>query len=331
MKKIALALYLATTFCLANEMTQDAEKTFTSDLAKEVQSVLDANISDKIKMENIKEYLTTLEFNDEIDDQKYPFTLRGHHENYMLLGGYSSTKLYEKEWSDAHHVANKYERDTNEAQFQISIKVPLYANFLHSGGDLFTAYTQNSYWQVYNTERSSPFRETNYMPELFMEWQPEKKFGDSKLLWTRLALIHQSNGQDVGQSRSWNRTEFSFVFQKDAIYYGASIWDRWNEDAKLDANATEGDDNPDLEKFIGNQKYFVKYRGDTIDLSLAYQNDILEYNRHYGNLKLDLSFPSVNKNLDFFVRYFYGYGESLVDYNEKIKRISFGILISDWI
>ena len=255
----------------------------------------------------------------------------GYNENYIFLGGYSPTKLYEKQWSDAVHSTNRYERDKNEAQFQISFKVPLYKNFLHSKGDLFTAYTQNSYWQVYNTKYSSPFRETNYQPELFVEWHNDKKFGDSKLIKSKFSLIHQSNGQDVGQSRSWNRTEVSFLFQNGNIYYGLNAWDRWNEDAKKDVNATQGDDNPDLEKYVGKQKYFVKYKGEKISLTLAHQNDIFNYDINRGNTKLDFSFPSPNKNFDFFIRYFNGYGESLIDYDKKIDRISFGILISDWI
>jgi phospholipase A1 len=255
----------------------------------------------------------------------------GYNENYIFLGGHSSTKLYEKEWTDAHASTNKYERDTNEAQFQISFKLPLYKNFLNSKGDFFTAYTQNSYWQVYNTLYSSPFRETNHQPELFVEWQNDKKFGDSRLIKSKFSLIHQSNGQDVGQSRSWNRTELSFLFQHGNVYYGINAWDRWNEDPKVDLNATAGDDNPDLERFVGKQKYFVKYKGEKVSLTLAHQNDIFNYDINHGNTKVDFSFPSPNKNFDFFVRYFNGYGESLVDYNIKINRINFGILISDWI
>ncbi|MDX9742605.1 MAG: phospholipase A [Arcobacteraceae bacterium] len=334
MKKQLFLLLLTAIFSFGNDINSTTEinkSTFIGDLMEEVSSTLDANITDKVKLENLKSYITSLQFDDKVDNEKYKFNLMGYNETYIFLGGYSPTKLYEKEWSDAYTSTNKYQRDKNEAQFQISFKLPLYKNFLNSKGDLFTAYTQNSYWQVYNTEYSSPFRETNYQPELFVEWHNDKKFGDSKLIQSKLALIHQSNGQDVGQSRSWNRTELSFLFQNDNFYYGTNIWDRWDEKGKTDANATTGDDNPDLENLIGNQKYFVKYKGDKISITLAHQNDILNYDINKGNTKIDFSFPSPNKNFDFFVRYFNGYGESLVDYNIKIERISFGILIADWI
>lgn len=315
----------------ANESNKENDSSFIGDLLGEVTSTLNSDLTDKVKLENMQEYIKNIKFNDKVDKSKYNLNIMGHHENYMLLGSYTSDKLYEKEWSDADTSTNKYERDTNEAQFQISIKVPLYSNFLNSGGDLFTAYTQNSYWQVYDTDHSSPFRETNYMPELFLEWQPDKKFGDSKLVKTRFALIHQSNGQDVGKSRSWNRTELFFMFKNDNIYYGANIWDRWDEDKKADPTSTEGDDNPDLEDYIGKQKYFLRYETKNINFTLSHQNNLFDYDTSYGNTKLDVSFPSINSNFDFFIRYFNGYGESLIDYDEKIKRISFGILISDWI
>ncbi|MBI3873441.1 MAG: phospholipase A [Arcobacter sp.] len=335
MQKLVFLILLSSVFIFASDIKtdtiEDKNTTFIGDLIHEVSSVLDSNITNKVKLDTIKTYLQGLELNDKIDTKKYTFNIMGHNETYFFVGGHSSTTLYEKVWSDATTSTNKYERDKNEASFQFSFKVPLYQNFLHSNGDLFTAYTQNSYWQVYNTQYSSPFRETNYQPELFVEWQNDKKFGNSKLIKSRFSLIHQSNGQDVGQSRSWNRSELAFVFQNGNIYFGTNIWDRWNEDAKVDLNATTGDDNPNLEKFIGKQKYFVKYKNDRLSLTLAHQNDILNYDRNYGNTKIDLSFPSVNKNFDFFIRYFSGYGESLVDYNIKINRVSFGILIADWI
>lgn len=330
MKKILFSCFL-TISLFANEHS------FMEDLVSEVSTTLDANLTQKVKLKNIKNYLTSIEFNDKVDKNKYKFNIMSHYQNYMLLGGYSSTKLINRHW-DTNGVENTdvdngigYQRDTNEAQFQLSIKIPLYANFLNSGGDLFSAYTQNSYWQVYNTDKSSPFRETNYMPELFVEWSPNKQFGESTLLTSRFALIHQSNGQDVGQSRSWNRTEVCFLFQNQNIYYGLNIWDRWDEDAKVDPTSTEGDDNVGLEDYLENQKYFIKYKGEKINLMLAHQNDILEYDINKGNTKVDITFPSLNSNFDFFIRYFSGYGESLVDYDVKINRISFGIMIADWI
>jgi len=307
--------------------------TDNSSLFDDISSALDTNVTDKLKLETIKEYVDGIKFDDDYNKSKSSFTLMSHYENYMLLGSYSPTTLYEKAYGDdkQRDPSRDYERDSNEAQYQLSIKVPLYRNFLNTGAELFTAYTQNSYWQVYDTAHSSPFRETNYMPELFMEWTPDKKIGSSTLQKIRLAIIHQSNGQDLGKSRSWNRTEMMFLFKKDNLYYGFNAWNRWDEEAKSSRVQIEGDDNVNLQEYIGKQKYFIKYKSDIGNILLSHQNRIFAYNINKGNTKIDLTFPSPNKNVDFFIRGFHGYGESLIDYDVKLSRVSFGIMIADWL
>jgi len=327
MKKILLgSLFSLSLFANQNS-------TFVDDLIGTVKSTMDSNITHELKVQSIENYIKSIKFNDNVDKSKYRFNIMGHYENYMLLGGYTPDNLVEKAYNadGTRDSANDYLRDNNEAQFQLSIKVPLFSNFLNSGADLFTAYTQNSYWQVYDTDHSSPFRETNYMPELFLEWSPQKKLGDSELKTVRFALIHQSNGQDLGKSRSWNRTEMFFLFKQENILYGSNIWHRWKEDQKTTTDQIDGDDNPGLTDYIGNQRFFVKYKSEHFNIMLAHQNDITHYDIHRGNVKLDVTFPSLNKNFDFFIRYFNGYGESLIDYDVKIQRVSFGIMIADWL
>lgn len=264
-------------------------------------------------------------------EEKNTFNIMSHHQNYILFGGYTNKTLTQKQWNSdgTRNYEKEYDRKSNEVQFQLSIKLPLYNNLFDTGADFFAAYTQQSFWQLYDNHNSSPFRETNYMPEVFLQWQPEMKIGSSTLKKIRLSLIHQSNGQDIGASRSWNRTEVSFVMNNKNISYGLRAWDRWEEDKKEDISKAEGDDNPDLEDYIGKQSYFVAYENDKYKLSLTHQNNIFGYDIGKGNSKLDVTLPSISENFDFFIRYFHGYGESLIDYDVKINRISFGIIIAN--
>jgi phospholipase A1 len=271
-------------------------------------------------------------FEDKFDDTSYKFNLLSHNENYIFLFGKSSNGLIQKHYKNGiYDKSSDFTRKNNEVQFQISFKTFLYKNFLNSGGNLFVAYTQNSYWQLYDRKHSSPFRETNYAPELFLEWNMNKKFANSALKKVRFSLIHQSNGQDVGKSRSWNRGEIHLLFQNDNLKYGVNFWQRWNEKSKTNLSLTDGDDNPSLTDKIGKQKLFIQYKYKKTSIALIHQNNIFHYDANQGNTKLDIKFPSGNNNFDFFVRYFTGYGESLIDYDIKIKRLSFGIIISDWI
>jgi len=267
----------------------------------------------------------------ELPNKQYIPNIMSHHQNFLLLAGHTNTTLTQKQWNSngERDYTQEYDRKSNEIQFQLSIKLPLYNNLFDTGADLFTAYTQNSYWQIYDTEHSSPFRETNYMPEFFLQWQPNTQMGSSTLKQIRFSLIHQSNGQEIGPSRSWNRTEVSFLMQNGNFSYGLTAWDRWEEDTKEDISQAAGDDNPDLEEFIGKQKVFASYKNDQYKLSLTHQNNLFNYDINKGNTIVDFTFPSTNNNFDFFVRYFTGYGESLIDYNVKINRASFGIIIAN--
>jgi len=266
-----------------------------------------------------------------IQKENHGFNIMSHHQNFLLFSSYTNKTLTEKQWnSNGTRDYNKeYNRKSNEIQFQLSIKLPLYSNLFDTGADFFAAYTQQSFWQIYDTENSSPFRETNYMPEFFLEWQPDLQIGSSTLKQIRLSLIHQSNGQNIGASRSWNRTEVSFLMQNDNFSYGMIAWDRWQEDEKEDISEASGDDNPDLEEYIGKQKVFIAYENDDYKFSLTHQNNLFNYDINKGNTIVDFIFPSINKNFDFFVRYFTGYGESLIDYDVKINRASFGIIIAN--
>lgn len=72
-------------------------------------------------------------------------------------------------------------------------------------GDLWVGFTQVAHWQLYNSDLSRPFRETNYEPEVIFTYPLRFSTGDFKMKMIGLSLNHQSNGKEELNSRSWNR------------------------------------------------------------------------------------------------------------------------------
>ena len=73
----------------------------------------------------------------------------------------------------------------------------LWQDILGTNMDLWAAYTQLSLWQFYNTEFSSPFRETNYEPEILLNYRTDTDiFGLMRSRFIQVGLNHQSNGRE---------------------------------------------------------------------------------------------------------------------------------------
>ncbi|MAJ38839.1 MAG: phospholipase [Pseudoalteromonadaceae bacterium] len=217
--------------------------------------------------------------------------------------------------------------DNLEAKYQLSIKVPLYDDFADEDQAIFFGFTLQSYWQIYNSEISSPFRETNYEPEIF--WvnyldQANVLWGDEMAL--ALGISHQSNGRSQPNSRSWNRIYADFIWEKSGFVFSFKPWYRIAEDEKDNILEADGDDNPDIYKYMGYFEFGGAYRYHDHEFSFMTRNNLNSDNR--GALQLDWSFPLWGR-LRGYAQYFNGYGESLIDYNADVERIGVGILLTD--
>lgn len=215
-------------------------------------------------------------------------------------------------------------RKSTETKFQISIKKKLSSNIFGFKNRLYFGYTQKSFWQI--SEKSSPFRETNYAPEFFLV---VPYLGDAlPLKRYKVGLLHQSNGRGGLVSRSWNRVYLQGFFQYKDISIVPRVWYRIPERRKrypLDAN---GDDNPDIWNYLGygDLKIAFPYRKHLFSLTLR---DNLRFNHNNkGSIKFDWSFPLVKNSLYIYLQAFSGYGESLIDYNKRNNKIGIGFAIS---
>jgi outer membrane phospholipase A len=119
----------------------------------------------------------------------------------------------------SNYFVTGFTRDT-QVKFQFSFKYDLWPST--SRHTVYLAYTQKSLWDLY--DRSAPFRESNYAPELFyahyhsdVRGQPNRGCG---LFSEQVGVEHESNGEAGDASRSWNRL---FV-DVDATCYGERFY-----------------------------------------------------------------------------------------------------------
>lgn len=220
-----------------------------------------------------------------------------------------------------------------EVHFQLSLKVKLIQDIFGKNWDFWFGFTQRSFWQLWNFEDSSPFRETNYEPEFLLNWRINiDRFG-IKLHTINFGLNHQSNGQSEPLSRSWNRIVGNIGLEKGDFTLLVKTWYRIPE-------KEESDDNPNIEDYMGHGEiwgyYLFNGKKDKKDeYSKAHRFGImlrnnLKFSDNRGAIQLEWSFPLL-KHVSGYIQYFNGYGESLLDYDDSTNRISVGFILPDWI
>ncbi|MBS8241898.1 phospholipase [Marinobacter lipolyticus] len=213
--------------------------------------------------------------------------------------------------------------DNEEAKYQISFKVPLLTGWLDGRTTMWFGYTQLSFWQVYNTDDSAPFRETNYEPEIFLRYQADYDIGPGTLSGVTLGFNHESNGQSEPRSRSWNRIVGSAAYSYNRWLFMVRPWYRLPE-------SEDEDDNPDIERYVGYADYLAVYKlTEDRTFSLKLRNN-LRTEDNKTSVEFGYSFP-MGDTIKGFFQYYNGYGESLIDYNERIQRFGVGIMLNDWL
>ena len=253
-----------------------------------------------------------------------PFAILPHRPNYVLPISYSrlDPTIYQAQ-------LDGNELDDIETKFQVSLKYVVAEDFGFDGVDLQFAFTATSWWQSYNSAISAPFRETNYEPELIFAYtRPWSLFG-LPVKHGFVSLNHHSNGQSGVLSRSWNRVIGGMSFGHGNFAWQLQLWWRFPEDAKATPGDPSGDDNPDIEHYLGHGQLGALWRlsrGHHLEISL--RNNL--HNDNKGSIELGWSYPFTD-HLRGFMQYFNGYGESLIYYNEPSERFSIGIKLTDWL
>ena len=250
-----------------------------------------------------------------------PFTIMSHRRNYLLFAAHNFQGWDPSRYSEAYDLED-LDVDDTEAQFQLSVKTPLAVDLFDKNIDVFAGYTVRSFWQVYNSDYSSPFRETNHEPEVWMQVRPKWQILGFKNTVNAIGFNHMSNGQGGSLSRSWNRVYGVFAFERGNFAVLFRPWIRVEEDI-------EDDDNPDITDYYGHGDLWLGYKYKNHTFSLMTRNN-LESGFSRGAVELGWSFPLFKYPfLKGYVQYFSGYGESLIDYDRYANTIGVGLLFTD--
>ncbi|MCE9873384.1 phospholipase A [Hafnia alvei] len=243
-----------------------------------------------------------------------PFTLYPYDTNYLL---YTETSDVNKEAIQSYSWADDARKD--EVKFQLSLAFPIIRGIAGDNSVLGMSYTQRSWWQAFNRSASSPFRETNYEPQLFVGWATDYQWGDWTLRDIETGFNHQSNGRSDPTSRSWNRVYARLMAQNGNFQAQIKPWYRIPE-------SSSKDDNPDITKYMGYYEAQVGYEwGESIFTAKGHYN----WNTGYGGGELGWSYP-MTKTLRFYTQLYSGYGESMIDYNFNQTRFGVGIMLNDF-
>lgn len=227
---------------------------------------------------------------------------------------------------------------TQEMRIQLSVRTKVGQGLVQSAqarDSLWFAYSQQSYWQVFTPDISRPFRTTDHEPELIYILPTDAPLpGGWRLRYSGLSLNHQSNGQSLPLSRSWNRVIAMAGMERNNWVVSGKFWQRVPESA-------ENDDNPGIENWVGRAELSAGWLFNADNtLGLTVRSALAGTTR--GSYKLDwfkaLGSPAASPELGkqrssglrLHVQLFSGYGDTLVDYNRARTVLSVGLSLVDW-
>ncbi|MGH8616364.1 MAG: phospholipase A [Burkholderiales bacterium] len=204
--------------------------------------------------------------------------------------------------------------DKTEAKFQISAKARVWTTDDRQWG-VWLAYTQQSQWQLYNSDISKPFRDNNYMPEAFVSYRPDIEIGGMHWRLLNAGYNHQSNGRADLLSRSWDRVFVEAGVERGNFALLAKAWYAFNLD-----------DNPNITDYLGHGSLTGIYKWEGHSFNLMARGNL---NHGKGAAQFSWTSPKLFGPFRAYVQGFAGYGESLIDYNWNQKTIGIGVSIND--
>ena len=267
------------------------------------------------------------------------FALRGYRPTTVAVVTSDSVNTQPASPAPGHSALTPQPYKRVEGKIQLSVRTKVAKGLLTSGTDpddnqdsLWFGYTQQSYWQIFNGPISRPFRTTDHEPEVIYIYPHQLQLpGGWNYRLSGLGVVHQSNGQSLPLSRSWNRVYLmgsaeKALGQNSSLGLQGRLWRRMRESSGTD-------DNPGIENFIGRAELAGRWQINQANtLGITFRHSLRSEAR--GSTRIDwMRAPTSSPNytgLRYHVQLFSGYGDSLIDYNRKRSVISLGVSLVDW-
>jgi phospholipase A1/A2 len=256
-------------------------------------------------------------------DKRRKFVVRTHLPNFLLPAHFTSNLNRAPSSPTRAATAPNDRYRPVEAKLQVSLRAKAASDVLLPDADVWLAYTQRSLWQLWNSQESAPFRSSDYQPEAIYVVPVPEGLRTLPFGWqwrmVQAGVAHQSNGQAVPLSRSWNRVYFGAGFERNE--FGL----QWKLHRRVDESRND-DDNPDLTNYIGRGELQATWLPGTATASLIWRTNLRALNR--GSLQLDLTYPVDSDEpagLRWYMQVFSGYGETLLDYNHRQTTLGLGL------
>jgi phospholipase A1 len=209
----------------------------------------------------------------------------------------------------------------------------------------YFAYTQMSLWNI--SQQSGPVEESNYNPEFFLEYPVNAVItGRLKLRAVVISpLEHESNGLAGVESRSWNRQYVMFKFgleTKEKLEVTNSfLSDKALLYVKL-WHATGYDDEDAYLRSQGRGYTYLDYRGrGEVGISVRnflwggslkdHQLDVrtpVFRDSHLDSYEFEFRQQLPYMNFAIYLQYWYGYGETLMRFDQFGRRGFIGLAFS---
>ncbi len=251
--------------------------------------------------------------------------------NYLLVTG--TNKTNDTPTTPTQNNTLDRNLDDQDLKFQLSLKTEMMNNIpiirslpYVTSSRIWGAYTQQSYWQVFDAAASRPLRENNYEPEIILSLGIDNQVDGVKKNYIprmlNLGLVHQSNGRSNPISRSWNRLYLEGGWElNEQLSLMVRPWWRIPESQ---------DDNPDIEKYMGYGDVTVRWEDSKRKnaATLLLRNNLRSDNKGFAQIDLQRQVFN-NPYLKLHLMFSTGYGASMLDYNHAQNIFGIGISLGE--